>query len=138
MAIQQSLQEAHMMRAIQNMLLMPTILWFWTRQPYGYLVLQPALTAPLPLWTRNTGGVNPVSQESENVAQNKVGVQLGHDTHTDPGRGPTSFCSRMLYTSALLQQMCLFSGIQVSSKVTALTFNTRHLQIQFNLHFGKT
>lgn len=60
------------------------------------------MIAPLPLRTSNTEGVNPVSQESENVAQNKVGVQLGQDAHTDPGRGPTSFCSHVLYTSVLL------------------------------------
>lgn len=53
------------------------------------------MIAPLPLWTRNTEGVNPVSQESENVAQNKVGVQLGQDAHTDPGRGPTFLCSHI-------------------------------------------
>ena len=37
----------------------------------------------------------------ENVAQNKVGVQPGQDAHTNPGRGPTSFCSHILYTSVL-------------------------------------
>lgn len=82
----------------------PTMLRLWPRRPSGQLVLQPAEITLLPLCTGSTKGVYFLgSQESENVAQNKVGVQLGQDVPAGTGKIPKSLCSYILSLSILLQ-----------------------------------
>lgn len=82
----------------------PTMFWLWPRCPSGHLVLQPAEITLLPLNMGSTKGVNFLgSQESGNVDQNKVGVQLGQDTPAVPEKIPKSLCSYILSLSILLQ-----------------------------------
>lgn len=82
----------------------PTMFRLWPRRPSGQLVLQQAEITLLPLCTGSTKGVYFLgSQESENVAQNKVGVQVGQDVPAGPGKIPKSLSSYILSLSILLQ-----------------------------------